>query len=309
MLAAAALVPSCAPKQGGAPDAGDATNALPTEQGDQRAATPPAAAPAAQHPPMTAAQPPAAPAPPAAAAIAASERARVGTLAALHARGVAEVRTTDEKGKHFDQGDIDLRWMPQRGFAASITKFGDRWAWIGSDRTSWWAFELKEDPVTLRTGRLDRARAGTSAAMPWLMALLPLVPDPDSEIQLRDGRAVARILTEGATFPAGTTVEAEFDARTLAPLAVRVRRGSEVVCESALSEIGSVETMGSAPGAWPRIPRRVRAHAPSQGEGNEIALFFETVRGDREAADKPGLYDLAQLRARFAPGRVEEDQP
>ena len=52
---------------------------------------------------------------PASEAVAASERARVGGLRFLHAKGVAEIRWKDDDGNHFEQGDADVRWSAARG--------------------------------------------------------------------------------------------------------------------------------------------------------------------------------------------------
>ena len=248
-------------------------------------------------------------APPAAGAIADAERARVGGLACLHAKGVAELRSRDASGDHFDQGDVDFRWMPGRGVAASISKFGDRWSWIGSDGVRWWAFELKAEPVALRWGRLDGARAGMVGALPSLMALRPLVPAPGAEPRLVDGGVRVAVGADGAVIPAGAVLEADFDPATLRPRAVRVRRGDAVECEAALSEFGAVEVMGTPPGARPSIPLRVRVRGAGDRAGTEIAIFLSGPRAAREAADLPALYDLDGLRAKFEPGRVEGDAP
>ncbi len=248
-------------------------------------------------------------APPSAAAIAAAERARVGELGCLHAKGVVELRSRDADGDHFDQGDVDFRWMPGRGVAASISKFGDRWSWIGSDGTRWWAFELKADPVRLRWGRLDGARAGIVGALPWLMALRPLLPAPGAMPGRVDGVVRVQVTADGAVLPPGARLEADFDAVTLAPRAVRVRRGDAVECEATLAELGPVEVEGRTMGTWPAIPQRVRVRGAGDRAGTEIAVFLDKPRAARDAADRPALYDLDGLRAKFAPGTVEGDAP
>ncbi|MFM9097402.1 MAG: hypothetical protein ACKOQW_03790, partial [Phycisphaerales bacterium] len=99
--------------------------------------------------------PPAANAPaPDAAAIIARERARVGGLKHLWAKGVAELRWKDASGDHFEQGDLDLRWCAGRGLAASVSKFGDRHAWLGSDGVRWWRFSPKATPPALDVGEV-----------------------------------------------------------------------------------------------------------------------------------------------------------
>lgn len=246
---------------------------------------------------------------PASGAIAAAERARVAELGCLHARGVVELRSRDAAGDHFDQGDVDFRWMPGRGVAASISKFGERWSWIGSDGTHWWAFDLKAEPVALRWGRLDGPRAGLVGALPWLMALRPLVPAPGAVPERSEGTVRVAVTADGAVLPSGATLEADFDSATLVPRAVRVRRGTAVECEAVLAEFGHVEVDGLAMGNWPVIPQRVRVRGAADRAGTEIAVFLEKPRAARDVADRPALYDLDGLRTKFAPGRVEGDVP
>jgi hypothetical protein len=241
----------------------------------------------------------AAPAPlllPDASAVAASERARVGALRVLHARGVAEARWRDAEGEHFDQGDADLRWSAARGIAVGISKLGERYAWVGSDGRRWWRFEPKATPSRLVTGSgPDDPSSGVPSAR--VVGLLPLEPAAGAVAELRDGSAWFAIAPAGAA-----RAEAAFDPATLEPRAVRLvaRDGSAI--EAVFDGFLAVETAGAAPGAWPRIPRRVRVAAA----GTSIVVALDVARADAEAADRAQLYDLDALRTRFAPQAVEE---
>jgi hypothetical protein len=71
-------------------------------------------------------------------------------------------------------------------------------------------------------------------------------------------------------------------------------------------EMMPVETVGAAQGAWPRIPRRIAGS--HEGRGVTLSIALDSARADAEAVDRPGLYDMDALRARFAPEQVEESK-
>ena len=247
--------------------------------------------------------------------IVASERARVGGLRVLHARGVAELRWSDAQGDHFEQGDADLRWCAGRGIAVSVSKLGDRHLWVGSDGSRWWRFDLKSSPTRLVTGRVagaggDAAQGGALHGLvhgvpgPRALGLLALEPSEGAVATERDGVAWFAIPPEGAA-----RAEAGFDPRTLAPVAVRMVAASGASLEVTFSETFGVDTAGAAPGAWPRIPRRARLRAGGPDDPPvTLQLSLDIAAADAEAAGREVLYDLEALRGRFAPETVEEER-
>jgi hypothetical protein len=242
-------------------------------------------------------------------AITASEQARVGTLRFLHARGIAELRWTDEQGSHFEQGDADIRWCAGRGVAASISKFGDRHAWLGSDGTRWWRFELKTAPSRLVWGMIA-ASAPTQAAReaqvanPRFLGIAPLIPRAGAVVEVRDGLAWVELEHAGGEAVAGVRVEAGFAISTLEPRSVRAQWNAGDSSRVDFGELMLVETAGVAQGAWPRIPRRLVA--VREGGVTALSIAIDSARADAEAADRPTLYDMDGLRARFTPEMMEE---
>ena len=242
-------------------------------------------------------------------AIIASEQARVGTLRFLHARGIAELRWTDEQGSHFEQGDADIRWCAGRGVAASISKFGDRHAWLGSDGTRWWRFELKTAPSRLVWGMIA-ASAPTQAAReaqvanPRFLGIAPLIPRAGAVVEVRDGLAWVELEHAGGEAIAGVRVEAGFAIGTLEPRSVRAQWNAGDSSRVDFGELMLVETDGVAQGAWPRIPRRLVA--VREGGVTALSIALDSARADAEAADRPTLYDMDGLRARFTPEIMEE---
>ena len=236
---------------------------------------------------------------PAAAAIADAERSRVGTLALLHARGVAELRWADSSGDHFEQGDADVRWLRGAGIAVSVSKLGDRHAWIGTDGTRWWRFEPKAEPSRLVWGRVGGGSVSGGTPSPRALGLAPLLPRDGARPELRGGVVWVELEPEGSS-----RMEAGFDRRSLAPLEVRTIGSDGREIHVAFEGFLAVETPGSAEGAWPRIPRRTRATLA--GTESSLVVAVDSARADAAAADRPALYDLEALRARFAPASVEE---
>jgi hypothetical protein len=239
--------------------------------------------------------------------IVASERARVGGLRVLHARGVAELRWSDAQGDHFEQGDADLRWCDGRGIAVSVSKLGERFGWFGSDGVRWWRFDTKATPTRAVVGTVaDGGGAGAGGVpSPRLLGLRALRPAAAGAVVLRDGRAWVELEAE-----AGGRTEAAFDPRTLEPVAVRTVTSTGAVLDAAFEGLFAVETAGAAPGAWPRIPRRVRLRVAGAegGAATDLMLAFDSAAADAGAADREGLYDFARLRELLKP-EVVEDAP
>ena len=123
---------------------------------------------------------------------------------------------------------------------------------------------------------------------------------------VRDGYAWVQVPVDDAVRSSGARAEAAFDLRTLEPRRLRVAWPDGASCTVEFGELVSVETPGAAPGAWPRIPRRIVAGR--SGDSASLSLTIDSASADPEGADRPALYDLDQLRAKFAPARVEEDR-
>lgn len=233
--------------------------------------------------------------------IAGSERARAEPLRTLHATGVAEIRWSDRDGAHFEQGDLDLRWAEPGGIAVSVSKFGDRHAWLGSDGRRWWRFDLKARPPAVASGPLDGGAGGARpleafAAAPQALGLRPLLPVPGAGVSLRDGLAWVEV--QVGSLP-GVRGEAGFDPATCAPRVLALRPSDGPGFRVEYGELMAVRTVGAAEGAWPRIPRRITARRA--GDDAAIAISIGMADADPAAADRPALYDLDALRTRLAP--------
>jgi hypothetical protein len=229
----------------------------------------------------------------------------VGGLVRLHARGVAELRRRTEQGETFDQGDLDLRWSRALGLAVSLSKLGDRWVWMGSDASRWWVFELKSEPSRLRTGPLHGSSASVAMAFPWVLGLRPLQPRDGAPVERTEGGWRVVVETPRNELPVGAELVAEFDARTLLVRATELRLAGGEVWRAQLDSWMSVESLGLAEGAWPRVPRRVDVRSGAKAEWTAVRVSLDRADASEAATDRPGLYDLEKLRAQFAPEVVE----
>lgn len=253
---------------------------------------------------------------PTAQALGQAETQRVGALVRLHGRGTVQLTRCDEGSERMDQGDLDLRWHARMGLAAGVSKLGDRWAWIGSDLSDWWIFDLKGTPSTLQVGSLRDGNGALAPAFTWLAGMQPLVPADGAQPRWlspsehaeggKDGAKLLRVavaVPEGA-LPQGARLEADFDPRALEPAGVLLTLADGAQWRSTFNGWIMVETPGQPPGAWPRIPRRTQVVTGPKERWTSLQVGLDTARDDAAAVERAALYDLSELQIRFAPQEV-----
>jgi hypothetical protein len=149
----------------------------------------------------------------------------------------------------------------------------------------------------------DWSQVDACSSNPALLGLAPLVPADGATAEVRDGLAWIELSPRAIPRRDGERFEAAFDPGSLEPRRCRLvdAYGTEQWSVEFV-DLASVEQAGQAPGAWSRIPRRVVAR---RGDGTGSLLLVLDVRvADAAAVDRPELYDLGTLRARFAPEHV-----
>ncbi|MHC4128415.1 MAG: hypothetical protein ACYSUA_09660 [Planctomycetota bacterium] len=101
------------------------------------------------------------------AALAEAHNARVDRISRVYADGSIELRWTDEDGRHFAPGNVDLWIEPPARTAIHISKGGERIMWLGSDGPTAWLFDFRSDPTVLHV--VAAAEGGTSDLpfFPW----------------------------------------------------------------------------------------------------------------------------------------------
>ncbi len=299
--------------------------------------TPPASTPA---PPAADAQvttnpsqaPPTAPAKAPAASAAASasyieavtaQQARLRKLQFLEGRGIIEIRWTDAKGKHFEQGDVDMYLMPPWKTAFNISKLGQRLAWIGSDEEAWWIFRLDETPSYAERfpwpepvgvggvgGGSDDGLAGDAMSIVSPDALLAMAGltrfPPITTVRLKEEEEAKRLVVEMLPTAKGHRPAPRFrwtlNAATKLPLTVELLdEVGGVVATGRLEDYAPAAIDGMSVGEHPLVPKRI-AIARTDGQGElRLALNAPTARGERVQAK---FFRFQELLAALQPKEV-----
>jgi hypothetical protein len=254
--------------------------------------------------------PPAGAAAPAYASLVAAQAHRLEGLRQLHTRGSIELRWTDESGRHFENGDLDLWLQLPRGTALRVAKLtSEELFWLGSDDGRYWFFDMLSDPSVLLTAghETDLAAFGASTAVSLrplvLLDLLGLTPLPEDggSVQWDERLACWTVQVAGI----GGSVRIGFDADSLLPTAVEaLDAGGAVAASSTLEEYESMDVPGRAPLDLPRLPERVEI--VEGGQQGSVTLFLREHTGEVDERRMARLFDLEVLKRSLRPERVEE---
>jgi hypothetical protein len=243
----------------------------------------------------------------------AAHNARVAQLQQVYTAGVIEVRWTDDRGRHFEQGDASI-WLdlPHRT-ALRIDKLDEVLFWLGSDADRYWLFDLLADESTLsigRTGRWNDQAQGPFAVDPRaLLNLLALMPLPDSATLVG---ADADSLTLQVPTARGR-ISYRFDLDTGLPTAIRVDEDTDRrLAASTLRRPGRAEQPDSLSINWPFMPMLIDVELFDEVDAVtgqlKIALEFATTDMETQPIDR--VFDLDRLTQAFQPQHVfDVDQP
>jgi hypothetical protein len=241
------------------------------------------------------------------AALAAEHNARVERLDGLTAGGVVELRWTDSRGGHFEQGNLDL-WLsrPDR-LSFRVEKFGEVLVWFGCDSSELWAFDLlNSDEKVLYRGPVDGtmpSRIGLPIGPRSLLDLsgltsLPPAPADGGAAPAYDAARRAWVIE---TTGSGFRTRHYFDGASRFPIRIEILnpRGG-LLMHSELREYVSVSQAGVAPIGLPKVPRLIDVFYAAAGGSYKIALSGPAVE-----APPARVFDVDQLAAHLAPDRVE----
>jgi hypothetical protein len=260
-----------------------------------------------------------APPPPVSAeALLAEHNARIERLAMLCAGGVIELRWTDSRGRHFEQGNLDLWIAPPARLSLRIDKLGEPLFWVGGDAHEVWGFDLlnRGDTVLYR-GAADSElprRLGIPIgpqALLELAGLSPLTAATSAESLPYDREAKAWVVESRGE---GHLLRTYFDGRSRLP--VRVERQSAaagqsdgqdgqgvdgiVVIHSDLREYITVAQPGAAPIGLPKVPRLVDV-VWNKGESSyRMALSDPVIK-----APPQRVFEVDRLAEHLRPDRIE----
>lgn len=246
--------------------------------------------------------------------IIASHNERVAKLGTTYSDGVIELRWSDERGKHFEQGDLELWQTSDNRTALQVSKLGERLLWMGSSGEQWWLFDLmnKDDRVLLLGTHEDLGeRFGALGVKPLgLLDLLGLSPiegatDADQPALVSNDIRAFTLEVKGR----GGRLRIAFDQATLLPKRIELLDATGAVAAvSTLSRYASVDVPGMAIMALPKMPLTIDIHR-EQSVGDTMAgdakiALNETVGEIKEKAALQ-IFDLERLTAAMRPDRVE----
>ncbi len=242
--------------------------------------------------------------------IAEAHNARIDRLGTIYARGVIELRWSDDDGKHVEQGDLDLWIALPHQTALNISKFGERLMWLGSDDRQSWLFDFRGDETVLyrATGDQrsdDRADAQLPIDPAALLRLCGLVRLPPEEAQ---GPAPvgynSHLNAWVVMIPLpGEVLRLHLDRATLLPVRVdALSPDGRVLLYSRLrlDRYESVAMVGVGPGQRPKFPTLIDIF-----NADDTAAVKVVARSPTDQV-KDRYFDLDWLMSKFAPDRIED---
>jgi hypothetical protein len=272
----------------------------------------------AQTKPATREAPPSAPS---FAALAASHNDRVARLTHIYVSGVIEIRWTDRKGKHFEQGNMEL-WVHQpRRTALRVEKLGEPLLWLGSDDSQYWLFDLLSKERVLHLGKHDAASDASTdgtglmidvkpLALLDLVGITPIDVDQPSPVQFSAQYNALTITVSGS----GGPMRMFFDRQSLLPKRIEsLDSGSgEIIAHSTLQRYKSVTMQGVSPLAFPKLAHQIdvvaiNPNATSDAPaGGEVKIVMDNSTTVIDAAQLQRVFDLERLKQALRPGRIED---
>ncbi len=240
--------------------------------------------------------------------IAGAHNARLERLRTIYSRGVIEIRWSDETGRHFEQGNVDLWVALPRHTALRVEKLGEVLLWLGSDDDHYWLFDRFGEETTLVVGRHEDAprpvHATALTVRPLsLLDLMGLTPLPDGaavDIVYDADRDAWALETVGA----GGPIRLYLDRTKLLPKRVEVlSEKGEVTLYSDLGRYKSVKLAGAAGMANPKLATIVDVAATNDSARLKLALDSPTDDAN------PPVFRLERLIRALQPDRIEGTLP
>lgn len=240
--------------------------------------------------------------------IAGAHNARIERLRTIYSRGVLEIRWSDETGRHFEQGSVDLWVALPRHTALRVAKLGEVLLWLGSDDHHYWLFDRFAQETTLVVGAHEESLRSVHAtaltvrplSLLDLMGLTPL-PDGAALDVVFDAERDAWVLE---TVGAGGPIRLYLDRAKLLPKRVEVlSEEGDVTLYSDLGRYKSVKLAGAAGLSNPKLATIVDIAATDDSARLKLAL--DSPNDDAN----PQVFRLERLIRALQPDRIEGTLP
>jgi hypothetical protein len=251
---------------------------------------------------------------------------RIAQLQKVYADGVIEIRWHDEKGSHFEQGNMELWIQLPRNTALRVEKLGEVLLWLGSNQDHYWLFDMIADEKLLHVGRHDQTMTDQSGgalnvkplSLLDLMGLTLLPVDLESTPPVGFDQSLQAwvIQTQGQ----GGPMRIYFDRASLLPSQVEtLSTNGEIVLSSVLKRYESVTLEGMLPVAFPKIPELVDIAGDPSAAANrsggqptvkgEVKIAINQATGKVDADELARVFDLQRLIKGLNPRRIDGSLP
>lgn len=280
--------------------------------------------------------------------IAQTHNERLAKLQRVEGNGVVEIRWRDEKGRHFEQGNVEL-WLqfdlpsgdgrlataagqndPSQGptaflarTALRVEKLGELLLWLGSNEERYWLFDLTRDEKTLYTALhtepVNYQQEGALSIRPLvlldLLAFTPLPVDQAQEpdVQFDQTHGAWAVKTTGRSGP----IRTYFDPVTLLPSRVEaLDAGGRPTIYSTLRRYQGVRQEGVSLLAFPKMAHLVDIATVESddsdrdpGQTGEVKLVLNEASTMVSDEILGRVFDFDRLLRGLNPQRIEGELP
>jgi hypothetical protein len=231
---------------------------------------------------------------------------RLARLQTIRSGGVIELEWSDDRGDHFEQGDLTLLIGLPNDLALHVRKqVSDPFVWLGSNADRFWYFDLLDrDAKKLYVGEhadLSNGDRVPGALHPLrLIDLAGLSPWPDEgELVFDDALDAWALPTTGR----GGPMRVFLDATGMLPVRIQsLAEDGAVLYESVLSRYEPVAVDGLPRGAYPRVAHRMEV--TDIGAGGRATVMLDGVTTRVDTNQLRSVTDLARLTASLRPHEV-----
>ena len=253
--------------------------------------------------------------------LAAAHNDRVHRLEQIYAIGVIEIRWVDRKGKHFEQGNMEL-WIHQpRRTALRVDKLGEPLLWLGSNDTHYWLFDLLNDERVLHLGSHDTALSASGGGTGLMIDIKPLalldlvgITPIDTSQQLPVAFSSQHNAWLISTQGKGGPLRIYFDRQSLLPSRIEMVEpldsGEEkVIAHSTLQRYKAAPIANVSPLAFPKLAHQVDIIVPAvegQAGGGEVKIVMDHSTTVIDSSQLQRVFDLERLKQALRPGRIEQ---
>jgi len=252
-------------------------------------------------------------------AVVEAHNARAARLERIYTRGVIELRWRDERGSHFEQGDIDLWIVRPDRVSLRVSKLSKVYLWMGATGDEVWILDRLDEPtVLLRRDRPDASSPdsfeseGALLIDPLrLLDLAGLTPVEHAVGVSRGPDDDADVVIVEADAPTGRVrLRFEDDGSWLASVEALGDDG-RVLGSSVLMQPIRIETVEPFEWTWPRVPRVIDMVADrslgDEGVGTG-EIKFALGRPTTLVDDQPlgVVFDVERIARSLEPDVVED---